>query len=1358
MFKGTIIRILYLLLLIFCALFAFSQQTSFDKIPTQQGEANLSVRQIIQDDTGILWIATFSGLYRYQGDDFILQHEFNNSRQINNDVTCLLEDNNRNLWIGTNQGVSKYNLETGLLHTYEHQKENQGSLPSNKIRSLCGDDAGRIWIGTSNAGLSLYDNERDSFISIEFDSTKVIPPVYIKTIFDKGNGELWIGTLNDGLYCVKYTGDKVDSICNYRAENRDLNLSDNRVYCIYKDFDGQMIVGTRNGLNVYNPVSETFKQIIIHQVENESMVNFFRSVYRDKIGRLWIGTWGGLIRCNSISDLENGEFDLLKHNRNIMHSVSHDQVMHVFEDNSGTIWLGTENGLNRYDPYQNQFQPLAGKAFDNIAEQTATGFCPYGNGLLILTLSDGVFYKQGKVISKVFEGQLKEYEKNKLYSIFIDSKQNIWIGSFNGLLIKLNPERDGVEAYRHTGSGDPIYSINEGKNRQIIIGTDGGGLKYFNPDTRMFLNDNNLQGDVLVSDTHTDCSGNFWVASYMGIFKKGRDNNYFEYFLPDNPDSINNPNIFFDIEETTDGKIYVGGRNGLYLYNSGKNAFDVLKFSNAGNIWVTNIQTDKIQNLWLNLNFNQIARLTRLNNSIQFFNVNNGIRSSQYNHRGFYMDAGKQLYISGFDQIYQFNTTSLITNSFSPVPFFTKLVINNEEVKPGIEINGHVILSKNISFQQSLLLNHKNKDFTISFASASYLNSRENKYRYKLQGYDDKWQITPSNSVNYTNLNPGKYVFEVYSANNDGIWSQTPAKIEIRVKPSPFLSFWAIMLYLLIGTVATIQFRRVINARLQLRRELLIERVKRDNEEKFHQERLRFYTNISHELRTPLTLILGPVKQLIANEKQNPVNARLNKLILNNTQRLLTLVNQLLDFRKSVYQGMKLKATYFNLVEIIETNLDAFSFMAKEKSIEVQYLSDEKNFEGWFDVEKINIILYNIFSNAFKFTPESGMIKVELNHSNDDMFAGKPYIVLKVSNSGKGIPKNEQQKVFERFYQISGQQNSINTGSGIGLSLVKSLVELHHGKITLVSEPDEITCFTVFIPYSRDEYSDEEVFDFKRDADRRTREFVDNLKQQESNKASNPIHSYSGKILLVEDNAELSGFLFDYLSSDFAVTAVNNGIDGLAVCESENPDLVISDVMMDKMDGIQFCQKLKSTPEISHIPIILMTALASVENKISGYKAGADDYITKPFEPELLKIRVTNILRNLEKRKREFESDPKISVTELTISGIDEDFLNQVLELLEKNLDNGDFDLEHFCKRLGVSSSHFYRKIKSITGLAPNEFIRTHRLKKAALLMRESEMNVSEIAFHVGFNDALYFSKCFKKQFGISPSHYAQKK
>ncbi|WP_372774252.1 two-component regulator propeller domain-containing protein [Mangrovibacterium sp.] len=1341
----------FLLLLTFKV--SSAQNKSFDKILSQEGEANLSVRQIIQDDDGVLWIATFSGLYKYEGDEFVVQQRFRNNEQINNDVVALLKDLNNNIWIGTNHGLSKYNLITEELITYYHSEKEPGSISSDKIRSLQMDKRGRIFIGTYDSGVNVYDSLRDGFIKIEFKNTIGNSRPYVKSILFGNDGKIWVGTFGDGVFSFTYSDSKIDSLQNYRIENDSLKLTSNDVYCLFQDTDSKIAIGTRNGINLFDPQTNRFNYYSFTGSPMGEMGNFFRTITRDQNGKLWIGTWGGLILCKQFEDLTTGNFDLFVHDRKDNQSISHAQIMDFFEDKSGCMWIGTENGLNKYDLYQNQFEQVSGESISQLPEQTATAFHPYKNGHLILTLSHGILFSDETSISN-FPGTIGfEQFEEKLYAILIDSKKNIWAGSYNGVLIKMDGKTQDFSTYKHSPKNTPIYSLAEDANGNILVGTGGEGLKYFNPRTKRFTAENGLSGDVQINDILIDKNRSLWIATQLGVFKRKAGLSAFEYYLPDQSDSILNPNIFNDIEESASGEIFVGGRNGFYLYNEQTNTFKSKKFPDVGNLWVTNIQLDSQQSIWLNLNFNRIARWEPTTDQIRFFSVNNGTRSSQYNRRGFFIDKNDQLYLSGFDQIYRFNTSEPLNNAFSPKPIFNKLIVNNTEIQVGTQLNGQLVLSKNLNRQDELVLNHQNKDFTLGFTSTSYVNTRENKYKYILHGYDKEWHTGTERLAHYTNLSRGKYIFEVFAANNDGVWSEESAKLIIRVKPSPFLSSLALFIYFIIAIAVFIQSRRVILARIQLKRELLIERVKREKEEKFNNERLRFYTNISHELRTPLTLIMGPIKQLISEEKADGKTSKLHDLILNNSQRLLSLVNQFLDFRKSLFEGMKLKTIQLNIVEAIESNIAAFEYMAKEKSIDLTFTNDSAFVTGWFDQEKLDIMIFNILSNAFKYTPEYGRIKIELRTGEQNIKFPSGYVELKITDNGKGIPKQFHEKIFERFYQIKEESGALNTGSGIGLSFVKTLVELHHGEIKLDSVPGE-TCFTIHLPLGKDLYSEEEIFDFKRDADRRTKELLTHSYAKNDPTEIPEKSENKPRILLIEDNLELRDFLRDLLSEEYQIYTASNGVDGLKICVTENPNLVISDVMMDQMDGLQFCENLKSNSEISHIPVILMTALTSIESKISGYKMGADDYITKPFEPELLKIRIRNILDNFKKLKAGFGSHQEVTSKELTFSKIDEDFLNRVIELIDKNLDNSEFDIENLCKGLGVSSSQLYRKIKSITDLSPVEFVRTYRLKKAALLIKESELRISEIAYRVGFNDALYFSKCFKKQFGISPSKY----
>jgi len=510
---------MFCLLLILIANNILGQLPLFDKIPTQEGDVNLSVRQVLQDKQGFLWLATFSGLYRFEGDDFILQHQFLGSSKINADVNALLEDWDNNIWIGTNDGLSRYNPETSKLVTYRYQKNKPNSLGSNKIRSLAIDSLGRVWIGTSDKGLLVYNPENDSFSSIQFENQSNINPTYIKTIFIEDNRKIWLGTLGDGLFCFTYNNSTIDTVLNYRKENSVQLLSDNNVYDIYKDIDGTMVVGTRSGLNVFNSDLNQFEDVSSESFLPGSLANYFRSVLRDTNGKLWIGTWGGLILCNTFKDIKTGDFQLIRHDRNAANSIVYNQIMDVFQDKSGVIWLATENGLNRYDPYFNQFRPLLGESFDNLVEQTATDFGIYDNEVLMLMLSDGLLLRQNGQFRSFCQKDNKLFQKEKCYSLCVDSEKNVWIGTANGLLIKLD-NKNIQSYYKHSDENTPIYSIIELEKGKLAIGTFGDGVKYFNVRTGNFKPDRGLSATVQVNDIYLDTRQRLWVATQLGIFKK----------------------------------------------------------------------------------------------------------------------------------------------------------------------------------------------------------------------------------------------------------------------------------------------------------------------------------------------------------------------------------------------------------------------------------------------------------------------------------------------------------------------------------------------------------------------------------------------------------------------------------------------------------------------------------------------------------------------------------------------------------------------------------------------------------------------------------------------------------------------
>lgn len=677
------------------------------------------------------------------------------------------------------------------------------------------------------------------------------------------------------------------------------------------------------------------------------------------------------------------------------------------------------------------------------------------------------------------------------------------------------------------------------------------------------------------------------------------------------------------------------------------------------------------------------------------------------------------------------------------MPIITEFKIQNEEVFPGMEINGQIPMVKDLNYNGKIELDYKNRNFSLQFSVPSFANEKLNKFQYMLEGFDKKWISTNSNSrtVQYTNLYPGNYVFKIISCNSDGHWGKV-ASYQIRILPPFWLTPTALLLFLVLLFFIFYFVRKEVRNRIRLKQELLTEKVNREHDIKLNNEKLRFFTNISHELRTPLTLILGPAKQLMEDENATEYQKSRFNLIHQNGNRLLNLVNQVLDFRKAQAGELKLKVSKTDIVAYSRNIFDSFKELAYNKNIRLNFNTETEDITGWIDNDKYDKILYNLLSNALKFTDKFGNVDmfIRLKDGVDGL------LVVEVSDNGIGIPLKSQEKIFKRFYQVTNTKEH-NTGSGIGLSLVKSLVELHKGIISVQSTPGKGSIFRVEIPIDRSYYNDKEVF-----------EYVvknDNLSASVPEKTIKKILQNTDlkqKILVVEDNTELRKYLVDYLSDYYKVYDAENGEEGLKLCRQIKPVLCVADVMMPVMNGLDFCKELKNDEFISHIPVILLTALFDNEDKVKGYGIGADGYIVKPFEPSLLKTVIENMIKSRLELKAKFSGEVESKIGLLTHSPIDEDFMAKVTGLINDNISELELSTEFLCDKLGVSSSKLYRKIKELTDLAPNEFIRTIRLKKAAQLLKTKKYNVSEVTDLVGFNDPLYFSRCFKKQFGFPPS------
>ncbi|MBP6759928.1 MAG: response regulator, partial [Flavobacterium sp.] len=900
------------------------------------------------------------------------------------------------------------------------------------------------------------------------------------------------------------------------------------------------------------------------------------------------------------------------------------------------------------------------------------------------------------------------YNNDKdIASIYSDDGKIFYCGLWNGSLMVYNYAANSSKEINLGFESSALFAFCRIGPQTMMVGSFGEGAVVLNTNTlEVQVSKGKLLPGFQINAIEKDNKNNIWFATETGVVRYNNTSGKIETYksLSKKENGVPYDDNVSDVMIDKKGTIWASTRYGLCVYEPSKNTFKPIShLKELSGKWITDMLTDVKGDLWLNINNNSIAWIRADLKDINVYYVNSGNRLDVFSSSGFFNFKDSKIYLGGKNGIIYFSPHTMKKNNWSPRPIVTEFKIQNEEVFPGMEINGQVPLVKDFNYDRKIELEYKNRNFSLQFSVPSFANEKLNKFQYMLEGFDKDWITTNSNSrtVQYTNLYPGNYVFKIMASNSDGHWSEV-ASYKIKVLPPFWLTPTALLLFLVLLFFIFYFVRKEVRNRIQLKQELLTEKVNREQDIKLNNEKLRFFTNISHELRTPLTLILGPAKQLMDDENATEYQKSRFNLIHQNASRLLNLVNQVLDFRKAQAGELKLKVSKTDIVAYSKNIFESFKELAYNKNIRLNFNTENEDITGWIDNDKYDKILYNLLSNALKFTNNYGNVDlfIRLKDGVDGL------LVVEVSDNGIGIPLKSQEKIFKRFYQVTNSKEH-NTGSGIGLSLVKSLVSLHKGIISVESTPGKGSIFTVEIPIDRNFYNDKEVFEYVLKNDNQSMSVP-----EKSMKKILQSTDLKQKILVVEDNVELRKYLVDYLSDYYKVYEAENGEEGLKICRQIKPILCVADVMMPVMNGLDFCKELKNDEFISHIPVILLTALSENEDKVKGYGVGADGYMVKPFEPSLLKTIIENMIKSRLELKAKFSGEVESKVGLLTHSPIDEDFMAKVTGLINDNLSELDLSTEFLCDKLGVSSSKLYRKIKELTDLAPNEFIRTIRLKK----------------------------------------------
>ena len=1328
-------------------LFAFdSQNILFHKFPLKENLPGSSVKRVFQDYKGYIWFATESGICRYDGYNLmVIKSDIENpNRLTSGDILCIEQDKKNQIWFGTDRGVNILNEKNQIvplitdnsiqnlrinsivcdsrgfvwigsengLFLYKDAKtpikrfysqKNSSSIPGNNINYILEDKNGSIWIALWHDGLCRYNSKNDTF--------EKMPPIGKEnnpfTIFQDNDGVIWLGTWSDGLFRFKLkTPGSIPEYQQYIISGNNSNVEKNYIYSITQDlFSGDLWVLSHSGVDIIaDRKNVSFQHLNVLAIfENAS--NYLNHLYRDRQGNIWLATWNdGVYLANLHKPLVNSNpLNEVKRNNGYV------DVNAIIENNN-KIWLGLRNfGVYVVDKQKNNSLQGLMPANQKIMRSCIRCFSQDKTFNYIWIGGNNYFAKYNLKTNQVEEMtdrlvQLIGKGHSDISAIFTDSKNNKWVATRKGI-VKINP----------------------GNEMQLI------NAVY-----------NNVQSIT------EDNNGNIWGGSASkGMFKisQTRDGKYHfnEYSIKNNKINSDEINTIF---VNHNAEIWVGTNNGgLNKYSAAEDKFicqnEHYKIFDED---IKSIIEDNYGMLWISVN-NKIIKIdTKHKSSIQF--SSNDIAEPNYFKPGAtFKDSEGKLYFGGGNG-YNYLVPDIKRYKTTP---------NNISISD-IQVNNKSIFQNDLNVKYNptdeiLTLNYHQRNISFEFSALNFNSPTNINYAYKLSGVDQDWVYVDGKRryVNYNNLTRGNYVFEVKSTDENGVWLTKVCKLQVRVEPAPYETWWAYLVYfIIISSILVLVYRTVTN-RIRLRRDLIISKIRQEKTEELTQIKLRYFTNISHELLTPLTII----SCLIDDFHQNfPNKFKQYSIMKSNITRLKRLLQQILDFRKVESGNMKLNVSRGDLRAFIQENCgNNFDPLAKEKNISFS-ITGLTELSAFFDADKVDKILFNILSNAFKYTQEKGTVELNIQSVIKNNIQ---YAKIFVNDTGSGIEPERLAYIFDRFYGNDTRYDS----NGIGLSLTKELVEIHKGTISVESQVNVGTCFVLELPIDGSFYTEQEIVE-KVEKSKMEAETLIALNEEGDSSVVIPeknIISKSNKtVLIVEDNPDLLMVLSGSLSRFYSVIQATNGEEALTKLNEIEIDLVVSDVMMPVMDGLTLCKKIKDDFNISHTPVLLLTAKNQIEDRIDSYNAGADAYISKPFEMDVLIARLSSLLFNKQKRNQEFQSSLSIHPKNYENNSIDGQFLKDAIKIVEDNLANFDFTHEQLIDAMNTSKSTLYRKIKSLTGLSPSDFVRNIRLKHACLMLKGDIGNISDIAYAVGFNDPKYFSTCFKSEFGLTPREFVKKK
>ena len=1466
-------RILFILFLLISSNVSFGQIESikFTNIGIKEGLSYSLVTSIVRDDKGFLWIATQNGLNKYDGYDFKYYYSDKTNRSpVKNFINFLYKDSYGYIWIHYfKEGIGRFDPKTEIFKTYRHNPDLAGSFPVDYLfkdntnssnRTIFFEDRNKnLWIASEN-GVILYQRESDNFKSFVFEdgNNSSLSNNYILSIAEDKNGNIWVGT-KDGLNRIDVSTGKIKQIFSSQI-NPELSIKPVVSKIFFHD-DGSIWMGTINmGLFIiHNPLEDQIKYTRYNdQFLKEKKELTIYEINKTLSGNILMATSTGLYDINYSNNRIHQ-----KKTKKLLNKIT----SFIVEDDNGSIWAGGDPTLMdtyiyRFDKNLNGFSIYGRneKSINDYGGKPISFIQKGGNGLMYVgTIKDGFYVidtnekKFGLINSNTSKGSF--LTNNNVYSIFEDSKNNLWIGTAQGLF-ESNLKTGYIRNFKNHQIGRNnisfnysenlesklIGSINETKDGKIWLGSFDYKISLYDPKKNIFLNfhnnpkdsnsftgwsirticvtksgdtyiggtsmglckvnhkdlnfsyyDTNLENgpsDLWINTIIEDKEGFLWLGTFEGLDRFDPKTEIFTFFsLIVDDKSVSKVNVRTVLEPRikNDNSLWVGTDRGLFKFD--KHTGRVTYFSmkdGLPNDTILGILEDDNGFLWIS-SLNGLTKFDPDTLKMVNYTVDDGLQSNEFNEGAYFKNKDGMMFFGGVNGISFFNPNEIKLNQKPNKVVLTDLKINQQSVNIQDTINGNVILNQSISYKKELKLTHKDRLITFEFASPNKVSSADIHYRYKLVGYEKKWNEVSQDqrSAKYADLKSGNYELLIDATNNNGIWSNKPLRLNIQISPYIWEQFWfkftiAIILLSIIGIYLQWRTHNLKKQKKLLKKEVKertadLNKANKDLEEKnfeislmsqkVHEAdlmKLRFFTNISHEFRTPLALIHGPAEKLMQLKDFKDtfeIKENLN-IIQRNSKRLAKLINQLLELPRIDSGSLKLLVVKGDLITYSKEILNLFKDLAGSKNIHLDFLSDDKSLIVYFDSDKVEKILYNLLSNAIYYTPDGGTIHLRISKNKDRK--SKEMVCICVKDSGKGIPKEEINHVFDRFYSINKSNKSGKISSGIGLSLVKSLVNIYKGEIIVKSVPNKGTEFKVYLPINKDYFKPEEINIINSVESDAIYNYSKSMLALSVVEKKEELHNMESteekeiKIVIVEDNNDLRKFLFNELKDQYQIYTSSNGKEGLELINKRLPNIVISDIMMPVMDGIEMCKLLKNNINTSHIPVFLLTAKSEQEHQLEGLDVGADDYITKPFNIETLKLRLLNAVKTRKLLIEKFANDINPIPKNIDISTLDHNLLERIISFVEKNIDT-EITGDILAAELGLSKSNLYKKLRDLTGYSVNIYIRNIRLRVGAQILKKGNYSISDVAYAVGFNNPKYFSSCFMKLYGKSPRDFMMK-